>query len=385
MLSLGRPDFMDGIGYISSETQCPQKPRGRKPKKEKQAKAADSAAADEGRPSAAACGFSTHNMTDEEVKQKLAKTCGNPKADVCKETVSRKKSRRPRKSDYDDETASAPKDDSNIPKTIRKRSRNPRKSDYDTADTPKDDSIIPKTKKTKAKADKSETATASKIDKHETAAASTVNKKEKSETANTNTVPGTERKSGKKNNKKKTTEEPVDVPTRRFKRLRRSKSSPAPATELETPVDHADDMPEPETPVAPVVTAAEPETDTPVAAELIAAERKAKQSRKSSAYHKARLAAKKEGKSEKEQIAAGKAVSRFIAFKKHFVIAYVCLGLQKHVVKAEPEPRILRFGVSNSRTCHARKAVLWFIVGLGLAHAKCSGQHVCCTTAGTCV
>ena len=78
MTALGRPPCLDETpgDFISSDKQCPKKPRGRKPKKN----AANDKQSMESRPSAAACGFSTHNMTDSEVLAKVEKlrsnTCG---------------------------------------------------------------------------------------------------------------------------------------------------------------------------------------------------------------------------------------------------------------------------------------------------------------------
>ena len=63
---LERPQCMDGnLGALPPITQCPQKPRGRKPK----AKATPKQEA--ARPSAAACGFDTVGMTDDEVAKRL--------------------------------------------------------------------------------------------------------------------------------------------------------------------------------------------------------------------------------------------------------------------------------------------------------------------------
>lgn len=57
------------VAFVHPDTQCPKKPKGRKPKVPK-AEPVPMAASS--RPSAAACGFSTHKMTDEEVFQRIA-------------------------------------------------------------------------------------------------------------------------------------------------------------------------------------------------------------------------------------------------------------------------------------------------------------------------
>lgn len=69
---LERPQCMDGdLSALPPITQCPQKPRGRKPKAKATPKEKAGPEQKAGRPSAAACGFDTIGMTDEEVAERL--------------------------------------------------------------------------------------------------------------------------------------------------------------------------------------------------------------------------------------------------------------------------------------------------------------------------
>ena len=68
MNQLNRPECLKDT-FVNPDVQCPPKQRGRK----KKATPASSTKEHMGRPSAAACGFSTQGMTDQEVHEKLAK------------------------------------------------------------------------------------------------------------------------------------------------------------------------------------------------------------------------------------------------------------------------------------------------------------------------
>lgn len=96
--NLERPACMQSnTKFVPAAEQCPPKPRGRKPKKtvEKESKH------DGGRPSAAAAGFNTEGLSDEQVKDKIAKyysTSNGQKEEKIEEVVPTKKRSRQRKS-----------------------------------------------------------------------------------------------------------------------------------------------------------------------------------------------------------------------------------------------------------------------------------------------
>ena len=68
MDQLDRPGCIKD-NFVNPDVQCPPKQRGRK----KKVPPASSTSEHKGRPSAAACGFSTKGMTDQEVHEELAK------------------------------------------------------------------------------------------------------------------------------------------------------------------------------------------------------------------------------------------------------------------------------------------------------------------------
>ena len=100
---LQRPEGMMDNRFVNPDAQCPKKPRGRKKKNHtpagtdhtandsKNTQAAESTAARGGRPSAAACGFSTTHMTDAEVHERLG---AMKKGQVSEAKASSKRSRR---------------------------------------------------------------------------------------------------------------------------------------------------------------------------------------------------------------------------------------------------------------------------------------------------
>ena len=326
---LDRPPCMDDekAVFVDPLTQCPQKPRGRKkgngkkkanepqpepaaasktstrkPRgtkreaaepgeqiekpKTKRARGksnnAEASAVGTGRPSAAACGFSTAGLTDAEVTERINATATSPAPSVA-------------------------------PKASKKRARNG--------------------KRTTAKG------------------SSHVDQVDKVEPIDSNTVPSVEETEGPKpkRTRRKAKSSMSDPPSADGSTSMPStavadmapptggEDMPAPASAFAdmAPPTGDEDMPAPASAVAdmapptggedmPVPAAAEPtaEVATPTGAdelgepateasarEIARAERAARQSRKSSAYHKAAARAKKQGLSKEECKAAGKAVT----------------------------------------------------------------------------
>ena len=250
---LERPGCMDGSSFVAPDTQCPQKPRGRKkskpadpatktpaserPEKSKGKPATAKNAIASSRPSAAACGFSTHHMTDEQVAERL------------------EKERLPPTEHTEPEPA---------PTKGRTTKKRPAHVEVEA------DNCIP-----------------CKVPK----------------------VSQTGKKRGKKNKKDTTEVEHAEEKPARSKRSRKSKPSKNEAPSASSTTHDTADAAVPANVADPGLTEPDPRAEARAAAK---AAQKAKFSRKSSAYHKAALAAKKRGATPDEIKAAGKAVSCFI-------------------------------------------------------------------------
>lgn len=236
---LGRPAL--GASFVKPDVQCPQKPRGRKKKQTSEPPKQVCPP----RPSAAACGFSTEGMSDEEVWKKIKATYGQGAIPSANEGIEE-------------------------PSVTTKRKKSIAKDPVNTA-------VETETKKCK-KARRSKSKKVIEVENHEVAKAST---------------------SSAASSKK------PDVKPKKSKRRRRQ-SKQALAEECNSSSQSrkrkAGKLSEEEIQQQEKERAAAAKQAAKQAA-------KARISRKSSAYHKAVLAAKKNGASKEEQVAAGKAVS----------------------------------------------------------------------------
>lgn len=262
-----RPSCLSGNAFVHPDVQCPPKRRGRKPGAKKTTKEEPEERVTS-RPSAAACGFSTVGMSDKEVMEKINKP---------------KRSRKDKKGDEDDQK------NLEEPKTL------PEKKTKKTRGRKKDAEADMETNRKRKSGDGFGGNGSS--DTHDCGTPDTVEKKP--------------RNTRKSSGSKRAVEDANDpAPKSKAKRTK--------ATACETPAhdvceDAADTAPKskpkrskakaceggPPPPPPPGTPATVDTSDDP----------KKRASRKSSAYHCARLKAKKEGASKEEQIAAAKAVS----------------------------------------------------------------------------
>ena len=279
---LKRPDLCIPVTFVHPDVQCPKKPRGRKKKAPETTTNQDPSSSTKGRPSAAALGFSTEGMTNAEVDAYMANLKAGNKD-------SKRKSQR---SKAVDDAQEPPTKKSTKSRTTKPGSSGDNKRSIET------DTCAPKPGK-KGKTQQTDKQHVGKRPKQ-------TDKDEPNE------------------------DEPVVKPCKRQTRAKKTNAEveavEATSSVAETAA-HVEEGLVGETPgVADVVAAveaahaaaeqveassvvAEPDETTPAARELAIAERKAKQSRKSSAYHKARQLALKGGASREEAKAAGQRVT----------------------------------------------------------------------------
>ena len=247
MAGLKRPTALSRVGksFVNADVQCPKKPRGRKKKSNEKPEQVSAP-----RPSAAACGFSTEGMSDQEVWKKLQDTYGTTPANEGMEK----------------------------PSGTNKRKKNAAK---DVVSTAVDNTETKKHKKAKVEVEHHDVAKASRASASSREKLDVKPKEPSRASASWHETP--------------------DIKPKKSKRKRGpSKQAPAkePSSSAPAPKRKAKKLSEDEI--------QQQEAQRAAAAKQAA---KARVSRKSSAYHKAALAAKKNGASKEEQVAAGKAVS----------------------------------------------------------------------------
>ena len=322
---LERPSCMnEPQQFVQPEKQCPSKPKGRKPK----TPAAESKQPVPGRPSAAACGFSTHGMTDGEVAQRLDATYGvgaegsGPEVNEKLSKTARKQTHKARAAGGGEGTgsgaaasssagasgAAALADDKSAAGKAPRRKRN--KTQAEVNETDAEVPPVPKGQRKPKKTGKRPVRKGRKAKEAETEQIP-----EEAEPTPLKASPRVRKGKKAKRAKTRTAETgPAEVPpVRKGKRATRAETTePGPARKKSkrAKATESDEVPTGSAPSkrrrgksAAPPPPSEPETY------VSAVERKSKQSRKSSAYHKARLAAKKAGLSLEEQKAAGKTVS----------------------------------------------------------------------------
>ena len=284
-----RPKCMKDNEFIHPDTQCPKKPKGRKkkqavsaagdpkqkpePKKCSRPRKSDymdqpQQHAASSRPSAAACGFSTLGMTDDQAHAKLAEVEAALPAETVGKAVPKK--RKGKAAEEIEATSSKPS-----------KSAKCSKSADEAADACKQPA-----KRKGADADTAET---------------TSRKKRKARKTNTNPD---------------TAEHAEDAET--------THGVPAVPTMPEAP--HQDEDDQGGNGQDGNGQDGEDDDDAGDEATQIAAAKKQKASRKSSAYHKAAAQAKREGKSREEQKAAGKAVTWFTLYI--YIVHVACMHYQ---------------------------------------------------------
>ena len=280
--------------FIKPDSQCPKKPRGRK-KKQQQAAATDSktpatsastSITSKGRPSAAACGFSTEGMTNEDIQKRLEEGKQESQA-----KPSRKRLRKLMHEDEEVDNKDAEKrmkteqaSEAEVPckKTKKQKRRSKTEveqtSNSSTLDVPAPEPEQPKRKRTKRRKTGSKVTKGDAADSIEPAETDTINAADNIEPAEGDTINAADNI------------EPAEG-------------------------DNTDEI---------ASDAAEASDQEMTAAEIAKAEAKAKASRKSSAYHKARADAKKRGLTDEAAKKAGKAVTwkknhNSFAFQKVYV------------------------------------------------------------------
>ena len=263
MGGLDRPKSMQKDGFVPKDIQCPQKPRGRK--KSKVPKEQDPEPP-KGRPSAAACGFSTVGMTDEEVQKKLQAL------------------------------KLVPADDTGYTQPKRARSKG-EKVLKETGSEGQDAEIKIKKAKKGSKVDEKEGSSANDLEQEE---AKHVKKRERKVKRSHET------KADQPDKKPRKTSAKGDVPNRTPLESKASGSADKVLGGKERK-DKGKKGKANEERAATANTEGE-RTDAEKATAARKAEAKARVSRKSSAYHAAVRAAKQAGKSKEEQVAAGKSV-----------------------------------------------------------------------------
>lgn len=262
------------VEILDPETQCPQKPRGRKPKST--------------RPSAAACGFNTEGMTDEQVLAKLEslrKQTETVKEEGKQKQPSRKK---PRGSKTDD-TAAESKDKENASGTEVKKPRGGRKK---LPLTEVEEDTVPK-KVQKVRSSGKKHPRTDEVD--EDKAPQKVRKVRSSGKKDPPTEPDPQKV--RRNAKKRSGSEEGDEKAP-GKKARRSNKA-------EAKVKATKDVKKKDEKERASRSKKVPQVKDDDEA---AAERKRKNSRKSSAYHAAKKAAKNEGLSEDQQLEAARKV-----------------------------------------------------------------------------
>jgi hypothetical protein len=336
---LGRPSCMNADAFIHPDTQCPKKQRGRKkkqsntqtpsntepevakdqghgevePRKRKGKTALPTGAQNSSsdRPSAAACGFSTEGMTDAEVRNKLQGLQKAIEQDTCQVEPKKRRGRK----------ASATRATSSNPLAAASGAE---LDDKPKGNMPAESTVEVKVKRKRArKGDKPGDAQLPETDNETSTKVTKVAKVNKSADAAGSMDPNpAKRKRAPRSSKAGNYEGAVETPTTSKKGRRNAKKTldgTTAAAEHRTEVASTQDGTEHGAPntTPSVEDAVEVASTTATAgmdeAEEAAASRRAeakqKVSRKSSAYHKAVLQAKKDGKTKEEQKAAGKAAT----------------------------------------------------------------------------
>ena len=358
MDQLDRPGCIKD-NFVNPDVQCPPKQRGRK----KKVPPASSTSEHKGRPSAAACGFSTKGMTDQEVHEELAKQRRATEAEnneLAPTNPKRKRTRKNKDSDHEN---------NEHPPAKAKRTRKSKACGHDeNQETPPTN---PKPKRTRKNKDADH-----ENNEHPPAKAKRTSKSKASGHGENNEAPPTNPKRKRTRKSKDSDHENNEHPTAKAKRTSKSKASghhenqetpPTKRTSKSTASGHDENQEtrptkrtrksmasghdtndqgeEPSStstashvleagehvPAGPTDSQAEEhqESNGPTGsfgdvdddrtsmvavaseADQARAETKARYSRKSAAYHRAVKAAKNRGCTDAEAKAAGKAVSWF--------------------------------------------------------------------------
>ena len=313
MDQLDRPGCIKD-NFVNPDVQCPPKQRGRK----KKVPPASSTSEHKGRPSAAACGFSTKGMTDQEVHEELAKQRRATEAEnneLAPTNPKRKRTRKNKDSDHEN---------NEHPTAKAKRTSKSKASGHDeNQETPPTN---PKPKRTRKSKDADH-----ENNEHPPAKAKRTSKSKASGHHENQETPPTKRTS-----KSTASGHDENQETRPTKRTRKSMasghdtndqgeepSSTSTASHVLEAGEHvsagptdsqAEEHQESNGPTGSFGDVDDDRTSTVAVAseaDQARAETKARYSRKSAAYHRAVKAAKNRGCTNAEAKAAGKAVSWF--------------------------------------------------------------------------
>ena len=166
--NLERPECMQQRAkFVPATEQCPPKPRGRKPKKTAEKESQDVG----GRPSAAAAGFNTVGMSDQEVKDKVAKYHGtkNGQKEEIPEVVPTKKRARGKQNVEDGKVENTGNETCKEKRSKKAAAKAENEAGVSSKRTRKenagDDASVPKKKKKTSAGDKEEATTRSKSKK----------------------------------------------------------------------------------------------------------------------------------------------------------------------------------------------------------------------------
>ena len=313
----------DGTPFITLEEQCPRKPRGRKPKQGK------------GAPSAAALGFDTVGLSEKEIEQAASSKEGPPKRQRKTGQVEdehgapTKKKPRGKSTAADTSThskrnsiPSEPAEDDKPSKRTRKSSK---KGETIPSEPAEDDKPSKRTRKSSKKGE-TNTSEPAEDDKPCKKARKTSKKDETipSEPAEDDQPCKKPRKASKKDETIPNEPAEDDQPCKKPR-----KASKHASMEDETKVETGKGSGAKSKGKTTKKTAAGAPPPPPPGhdeSEVDKAAKKARYSRKSAAYHRARKLAKDNGESIEAQIAAGKKAARF-KLKKNF-----CAGACSHFV-----------------------------------------------------
>ena len=313
---LERPEACIPDSFVSPEVQCPQKPRGRKKKNNKESAAVSSKDAVDSskskRPSAAACGFNTTGMSLKDIMNKLEKQKNGEKP---KEPMPEpeKKTRKAKRTSHLTTTA-PPEDDVCNDKDLPDKANKTKKRKGDTQDA----TAAPKPCKS---VEGHDTEDCTHHDKPGSADINAGTDKHDSLQPKEHGATSAKASKGRKHKSKDKKEETTVPVTGTKKRTRKAAAAnngecndkPMKATTAtdaaNKPMD--DTKPSKRTRAAKTMTAGaggdEPNPDN--GSQAAVDERKKRYSRKSAAYHRARKIAKQNGATDEEALAAAKQVT----------------------------------------------------------------------------